>query len=181
MALEVGLGALLTTLGTATAVAGTAYSAYEGNKAAGQSRRAEQLRQQQMNLDSAKRQRDFIRKMQMAQAQSSTRLSQSGAQFSSAAAVSSGNIASETQTDINYNQFSTDIGNNIFDANAKQTEYKSNAEAGQGFSKLGMSLLQSTPTITRIGTEIAGRSNNSGGAAASQNNPGPYISSIYGE
>jgi len=164
-------------IGLASAVGGTAYSAYSGNKAAKQSRKAENLRQQQMNLDSQMKQREIFRKTQLAQATARQRATQSGSQFGSGLQGGLAEIAQRSGEDTNYNFQSTNIGNDIFAANQKQTMFKSNAEAGAGVAAFGMNLLQSLPTLNRIGTEIAGPRQSSSFPQAAYR--GPYISSIY--
>jgi len=164
-------------VGLISAVGGTGYSAYKGNMAAKQSQKAEALRQQQMNLDSQMKQREIFRKTQLAQATARQRATQSGSQFGSGLQGGLAEIAQRGGEDTNYNFQSTNIGNSIFAANAAQTGFKSQAETGQGFASLGLNLLQSLPTLNRIGTEIAGPRQSSSFPQGAYR--GPYISSIY--
>lgn len=164
-------------IGLVAAVGGTGYSAYSGNKAAQQSRKAEGLRQQQMNLDSAMKQREIFRKTQLSQATARARATQSGTQFGSGLQGGLAEIAQRGGEDTNYNFQSTQIGNDLFQTNARQTQYKSNQETGQGVANLGLNLLQSLPTISRIGTEIVGSKSASSGRFPGYR--GPSISTIY--
>ncbi len=174
MGLEIGAALLFA--GTVAAVGGTGYNAYAGAKAAKASRRAESLRQRQMNLDSAMKRREILRKVQLSRSQALSRTTQSGASSSSALGGAFGEIAQRGGEDVNYNEFSTDVGNDLFRANRDFTTWRSNAETGQGIANLGMNLIQSTPTLTSIGTEAFGKKP---GSSTSPGYRGPYISSIY--
>lgn len=179
--------ALLTAIGTATAVGGTAYSVYNGQRAAAASKEAENLRQKQLNLDSAMKRREMIRKIQLSESTAVARATSSGTQDSSSFGGSIGSIQSRGGEDLNYNKESTDIGNNLFAANRDVTTFQSLSQAGSGVSSLGTSLLQSTGTLTRIGTDLfAGRGSPEEVMSRSDmsNIPiapyrGPSISTIY--
>ncbi len=177
MGLEIG--AALLYAGTAAAVGGTAYSAYSGSKAASASRKAERLRQRQMNLDSAMKRREIIRKMQLSRAQAVSRTTQAGVGDPGGSALggATASIQQRGSEDLGYNQFSTDIGNDLFRANRQQTTWQSNAQTGQGIANLGMNLIQAGPTIQAIGTEVAG--SRPGQVKTPPGYRGPYISSIY--
>lgn len=180
MGLEIGAAALFSAIGAAGAVGGTAYSAYAGNKAAKASRRAENLRQRQMNLDSAMKRREIFRKMQLSRAQAVSRTTNAGVGEAGGSALPGalGSISQRGQEDLGYNQFSTDIGNDLFRANRQYTTWQSNAQTGQGIANLGMNLIQAAPTLERIGTEISGP-RTGGQVRTSPGYRGPYISSIY--
>lgn len=177
MGIEVGIGALLTSIGTATAVAGTGYSVYSGAKAAGASRDAERLRQRQLNLDSAMKRREMLRKIQLSRSTALSRTTVAGAQKSSALGGALGSIQQRGGEDLNYNQQSTDIGNDLFAANRDITTFQSQAQAGQGIGNLGFNLIQSAPTLSRIGTDLFGGESTSGKSGGGYR--GPYISTIY--
>lgn len=174
------LGAALLYAGTAASIGGTAYSAYSGQKAATASKKAEKLRQRQMNLDSAMKRREILRKTQLARAQAVSRTTAAGVSDPGGSALggATASITQRGQEDLGYNQFSTDIGNDLFSANRQYTQWSSNAQTGSGIAQMGMNLIQAAPTLQRIGTEIAGQRSNSQVRTA-PGYRGPYISSIY--
>lgn len=171
---------VLLAIGTATAVAGTGYSVYSGQQAASQSREAEALRQRQLNIDSARRQRELARKLQLSRAVALSNSVSGGSQYGSGLQGGYGEIQQRSSEDSNYNTQSTDIGNRLFDVNARMATYQANAQAGSSVAGLGTSLMQNAGTISRIGTDLFGGSS-SGPSSTSAGYRGPYsaMPSIY--
>jgi hypothetical protein len=164
---------LVAVAGLAAAGAGAAinYTASKQNAAAqSQALQAQQqseaLRQQQMNLDAARRRREVIRASVAARSAS---LSQTVAQGAGGVGGSSlpGAQASITgregvnELGINQNQ---SIGNSIFSAHQQQLQaYQSAASAqsfgaiGAGLSSLGGALMTNAGTIGKVGTFVGAK------------------------
>lgn len=127
----------------ALAVAGLAVGAvgagiqYMGQrKAAKAAQRAEMLRKRQMNLESKRNQRAEIRKAQITRAQLAQQASDQGAGDTSAVASAQGAASTAAGGNILFNNQATQIGNQIFDANAQAA--KGNALASLGGAVIGV-------------------------------------------
>lgn len=157
MGLEVAaLAGIFQIAGTAAAGYG-AYSSYQGQKAAAAaSKKAEDARQRQMELDALMKQRKIIRDTQLARAKALSAATQQGAGEGSGLPGGYGQIQQTGGEDLNYLDQSRDIGRSIFDANRAYTEASSQAATGKGLFSFGVDLIQASPKLGQIGVDLFG-------------------------
>ena len=151
IALTVGLAGLATQGVSAVQQAG-----YRKDQTAA-SRRAEALREQQAELEAARRNREAFRKQMVANALSTTRsVSQGGSLENSALGGAFGQAAGTTGRDVLFNEQSLEIGQGLFRANADIAEAQGNIATWEGVGKLGSSLVTNSQMIGQIGTTMFG-------------------------
>lgn len=144
----IGLG--ISAVGVGTQVMGM-------NKAADASQRAEDLRQQQMNLDTARTKRQIIRQSILARSQAVSSASSQGAMGGSALPGAYAGISGSANNAMTYNNQSSTIGGNLFDANRDQTAGQTMSSMGQGISNFGNMVASNSETINRLGTYFGSR------------------------
>ena len=143
---------LIAAAGVAAGIAGTAMQVSGQNKANKAAKRAESIREAQMNLESARQRRDVIRKMNLARAEA---VSSAETQGTSSSSGLSGGLASigaqggSATLAINQNQ---QLGAEMFAANRQAASGNSMASFGNGLSSLGGALVNNASTIGKIGT-----------------------------
>lgn len=138
-------------LAIAASVVGTAVSVYGSIQANKSQKRAEQLREKQMNLEAARKQRELVRQKQLQNAQALAVATAQGAQQGSGLQGAYGSIASSTgrqQVATSQNQ---EIGAGIFAANRATSNASSIAETGGGLSSLGQGILNNYGVLQRVG------------------------------
>lgn len=141
--------------GLVTGAVGTGVQMVGQRKASKASERAENLREQQMQLDYQRRQRETIRRQMVANAMAVARGTSQGVNLESSAIP--GAIAEQAGTagrDMLYNTQSADIGVGLFNANADIAAGQSLAATGQGIGKLGSSLVSNSQMIGQIGNSL---------------------------
>lgn len=143
-------------LGGVAAVGGTAYSIVQGQKAASASKRAERLRQRQLQLESNRRRREAIRQFQLNRATSLSNLTGSlGSVLGGGSAYGGlGGLTSTLGTQLNTLDQATDIGQGLFSANAAYSQASANSQAGSGIASFGSSIFQNSQAIGRIGATL---------------------------
>lgn len=141
----------LTGLTIGAGIVGTVLQIKGQATAAAASKKAEDARKRQMNLEADRMRRQAIREAIVARATALSNATTQGAQDSSGLA---GGIAQVTGQEgrnilgINQNQ---EIGNIIFDQNAKMAQGNSLANLGSSVQGFGSMIGQYTPQLTRIG------------------------------
>lgn len=136
--------------------AGGSYVQYQGaQKQAGASARAEELRKQQMELESQRKQRQLIREAQKAQATALVRTTAQGSsQQSSALGGSYGQIASDLASNLTYENKALNIGRGIFDANAAYANAGATTALGGAISSIGSALIKTSTIGGNIGETL---------------------------
>lgn len=145
-AVGLGLGAV----GTVTQMIGSA-------QASEASKRAERIRERQMNLESSRQRRGIIRQALRARSMALTTGSDQGAMFGSGLAGGLGQIASSATGNIQGVNQSAELGTSMFRTNEQITSAQELASFGGGLSSLGSSLFSSSDTLGRIGNYFTQR------------------------
>ena len=151
-----GLGALassgaLATAGLVASGVGAAGQAYYTQKASSASRRAERARQDQMRLESIRKQREFIRQKQAADSLALTRSVNQGAGI-----MGSNLMGAYGQTQGAYGRATNSeyqnlqIGERIFQANMDQASAQGWASTFNGLGNFGTNMMTSAKGIGQI-------------------------------
>lgn len=168
-----GLGAAAGAVGTAASAIGTVASVagglvqYSGQqRAIKQQKKAETIRQNQMQYQALTQTREAVRQQQLARAQSLANTTAQGAsaEGSSALAGAEGTISGQVGRNIQEIGTNLAFGQGIFRANAKASAAYQDAAAGQtisgfgsGLTSLGNQLVNNQRTIARVGGATADR------------------------
>lgn len=150
-------------LGLAASVAGAGYSAYKQNQASKAAEKAsikaENARQQQNQLDAARRRRQAFRESLLARSQAVSAGANQGALMGSGVA---GGIAQATATGFQNQQTinsSQTLGNQVFSANRQFASATAMGQQGAAWggalTSLGGALMANAGTIGRLGTYSA--------------------------
>lgn len=128
------------------------------------SRRAEELRKQQLLLETRRRQRDAIRQGIIAKARAVSNATQQGAGQSSGLEGGLAQISGVVGQNVLGTSENAQIGLGIFDANADRASAESrlgiartDAQTGAGLYSLGTSLVSAAPTISSVGASLVSR------------------------
>jgi hypothetical protein len=147
------ISTIIAGVGLGIAAAGAGVQAYGTFQAAAASRRAEDLRKKQMNLDAGRKRREVIRQMQIAQAGARSNAATQGASQGDSAVQGAlsqqANTAGQNLSNIHQSQ---QIGSNIFSANADYAQGQATASWGSAFQSVGMGLAQNSGMISRVGS-----------------------------
>lgn len=123
------------------------------------SRRAERLREQQMNLERARKQREAFRQATVARSVALSRSVSQGAgqgdEASSSLFGAYGQIAGAFGRATNTEEQNADIGAGLFAANRDLASAQGDIATYEGIGKLGSSLTANSETIGKIGNSIA--------------------------
>lgn len=127
-------------IGLAISAIGTFQSAAAANKQADASIKAEKLREKQMKLESERQRREVIRNAVAARSAAAVEAQVKGAQNSSAAFGSQGQITAQAANNtLGINQAES-IGSGIFKANAAVAAAGGQVAWGQGLTSLGSAI-----------------------------------------
>lgn len=147
--------ALLTSVvGTATAVAGGIAQNNAQQDATAASKRAEDIRRQQMELENTRRQREILRKSQAARAQAIATASTRGALQSDVVPGAIGQIETNTGQALVAQAENTALSRGIFDANAEYIQAKSDAATYSAVSDFGKTLFNNSQKIGALGDTL---------------------------
>jgi len=149
---------VLSAIGVAATVAGTIGSIYFQSQQASAQRRAERLREQQMNLDAARRRREMIRQGEMQRAQALSQATQQGAAEGSVLEGTYGTISGNTGRNVQGVNQAQEIGAGIFAANRDASSAGSMANGFSGLSSLGGIMVKQAEPISRVGEYFRGSS-----------------------
>ena len=150
---------LIGAAGVGLAAAGTATQFIGMARAAKGEKRAEKLREAQMNLESQREKRSIVRQANIARAAALTSAESQGAQAGSGLAGGLGQItaqAGSAATAVNQNQ---QLGTGMFAANRMISSGNTMASIGSGLSSLGGSLFQNNDKLGRLGSYGFGLAN----------------------
>jgi len=150
------LSTIIAGIGLAASVAGTAVTMAGQEQQRKASVRAERLREQQMNLESARQRRSVIRNVLRARAQALVGATAAGAAEGSGLQGGFGQIAQQGGTNmVGINQ-GQEIGAGIFAANRDMAGGQTLAAFGGGLSSLGGALFSGSESIGRVGSFATG-------------------------
>lgn len=138
-------------LSLAAAAIGTGVSVYGSVQANNASKRAEKLREKQMNLEATRRQREIIRQRQVANSQALAVATAQGAAQGTGLQGGYGAVAGATGRQAVSTSQNTQIGSGIFQANAAADNAQSISAAGGGLSSLGQGVLNNYGVLQRVG------------------------------
>lgn len=138
-------------IGAATTLAGTAVGVVGQMQSISASKKAEKLRKQQMDLDSARERREIARRAILARSQALTAGADQGATYGSGLAGGLAQITGEqARSTVAVNQNQT-IGAGIFRANAQRAQGESIQSFGQGLQGFGGMLMDNSQLFGRVG------------------------------
>lgn len=143
-------------VGIAAAVAGSAVSVNASNQATAASKRAEALRERQMQLEAARSRRQVVRNMLRARSAALVGATAQGASGGSGLAGGYGQIGQQSGENMTGINQGTEIGAGIFSANRDYANAQSLVSFGQGLSSLGGTLMNNSGTIGRVGSYMSG-------------------------
>lgn len=161
----VGVMEALQIAGVAAGVGGGVMQMQGQKQQAAGSKKAEGLRKEMMELNSARKQREIIRKAQLARATSLSRATAQGVQSGDSAVQGSyGQIEQDATNNLNFERSALGIGRGIFDANAQSAEAGSMIAFGQGISTIGSALIRQSGPLNDLSRRTRMRELGSGGA-----------------
>lgn len=149
------LSTIIAGVGLAIGAAGTVTSVNAANASADASKKAEQLRKRQMELESIRQRRSAIRNSLRARSMSLTNATAQGAAGGSGLQGGYGQIGQQTGENITGVNNAEEIGAGIFNANAASASAGALAAFGSGLSSLGGAIVNNAPTIASVGTYLA--------------------------
>ena len=139
-------------IGLALGAAGAATNYLGQRKVAKATKKQERVRQQQMNLDVARKRREVVRKLIIARATGVSNATNQGASLGDSAvqgglfqATGTANVAG---LELNQN---ADLGGQMFSANAMEASGRGTAAFGSALSSWGSGLIQNSTQISRVG------------------------------
>lgn len=146
----------LTTLATVASIAGTAAGVAGQVISYGAQKKAERLREQQMNLESTRQKRQIIRDANRQQAALAVAANAQGAEGSSSVSGLAGNVKSQgVDLTVGVNQ-AQQIGAGLFKANRQDAAGRLLGSFGSGLSSLAGSIADSRPRLDQnLGYEYA--------------------------
>lgn len=124
-------------IGAVASIAGTFIQADAAAKQSQESARQEQLRKQQMTLESMRQRRQVIRNSLKARSLALVAGSAQGASFGSGLAGGLSQVSNQANENILGVNQGESLGGQIFDSNSKIAEYGAQAAFGGGLSSLG--------------------------------------------
>lgn len=146
-----GIGSAVGTAGTVLSALGTGAGIVGQFKQQAAAKKAEKLRERQMDLEAARSRRDIARKAIMARAESLAGATAQGAQFGSGLAGGQAQVTAQGAMDtlgVNQNQ---EIGKGIFAANRQMASAQTLSSFGQGLQGLGQNLQSNMELYGRLG------------------------------
>lgn len=142
---------ILLGVGLAVGAAG-AYTSYQGSREVAKgNRQAEAARRTSMNLDAARRRRAIIREIMAANAQNTAMAAATGTMGSSLMGGMAGTVAGQGGNNLLGVSQNQQLGNDIFDANARTARGSSMSSMGEGLQSLGGAIVRNRESISRIG------------------------------
>lgn len=145
-----GVGAIIAAVGVAVSAAGTGFGIMGQMKAADASKKADALRERQMNLDAMRSKREAIRKNLIANANAQSIATNQGASESSALAGALGENTGVTGRNMQGIEQNRTIGAGIFAANRQIAAGESISSLGQGLGSLGGMFINNAQQFGRV-------------------------------
>lgn len=146
-----GLSTIALVGGLALSAAGTGVQYAAAQDASDASKRAENARRAQMELEASRKKRELIRQGIIARAQATAVGTNQGAQDSSALAGALGGITGTETRGVQGVNSSVTLGREVFAANQQIAEAQELGALGQGLSSLGGAVNKQLGTIGRLG------------------------------
>lgn len=153
------IGLAVSAVGVGTSVYGSVTQGQAQKKASEEQKKQEELRKQQMNLEAMRRKRDIIRQSQIASARSTATAQAQGGAESSGLSGALSTISTQAGGASLATSQNQELGNAMFDSNARLAGYMgaaaqggSIASAGSGIGSLGGALINQSRTISRVGS-----------------------------
>jgi hypothetical protein len=137
----------LPAIALATAVIGTGYSIYSGERANSQAKKAASFERQQVDLQGARQKRDVIRQARVAYAQSQATAENQGVSGSSSAQGGGDSIVSQMSDSLSFLDQYGFMSDQASKHLGKAQTYRQNAETGSQISGLGMAAYANAPEI----------------------------------
>jgi hypothetical protein len=135
-----------------SAVASAGIQFYGQQKAASAQRRQERIRRRQMDLESARRRKAFLREQAINRAQSLAQVSAQGIGFGgSTAAGATAGISNAAANNVLATNQGQSLGGQMFDAQASEARGRSIAGVGAGIGSLGGALISGYETGQKYG------------------------------
>ena len=139
-------------IGLGISAIGTAVGVYSGFQQAEAQKRAENLRERQMNLDAQRRKRETLREAIVARSQALATGTAQGAQSGSALAGGMAQITGRANLSNRDTRQNQQIGAGIFQANRDAASAQTLGYLGQGLTSFGGMMMNNAGTISRVGT-----------------------------
>lgn len=147
-----GVETIIAGIGLVLGAVGTGVQVKAANDASEASKRAENLREQQMNLEAARQRRQVVRNALKARSMALNSATNQGASRGSGLQGGYGQIGSEAGGNILGINQGTAIGAGIFETNRDAAGAAALASFGQGLGSLGGALVNNSETIGKIAT-----------------------------
>ena len=151
-----GIETIIAAIGLGLGAVGTAVTVVGQQKQAKAQKKAETLRENQMNLEASRTRRQQVREMLAARGAALTAGADQGAGEGSGIAGGLAQIAGTGGSAITATNQNQTIGQNIFAANRQYASGGSMASFGGGISSLGGALIKNSATISKLGTYMSG-------------------------
>lgn len=148
------ISSIIAGVGLAASIAGTTVGYMGQAQAQRGAEKAERTREQAMNLDATRQRRRIIREQLQARSMALTNATAQGAQGGSGLQGGYGQIAGQTNTNIQGVNQQQELGAQIFSANREQVRGNSMANLGAGLKALGSDLYSSAGSIDRVGSYL---------------------------
>lgn len=137
-------------LALATAVVGTGYSIYAGERANAQQKKATQLQKQQADLQAMRQKRDAIRQARMAAAAAAVTSESQGVSGSSSAQGGQGSIFSQLDSNLSFLDQSNVLADQASDALGKMRNYEYLSRTAGQAASLGFSAYAHSSEIQSV-------------------------------
>lgn len=115
---------------------------------------AEKARKKQANLSARRKTRQRVRQAIVAQSEALTNTTARGANFSSALPGSQAQVSGEVGTAVSGIQQSRELGNRVFDANARAADARSSMATASGLTSLGGTIFNARGAISSFGDTL---------------------------
>lgn len=147
---------MLAGISIATGVVGTGLKVMGDMKIAAASKKAEDARQRQMNLESDRQRRQVIREASMARATAQANATEQGASQTSGLQGGLAQVTGEQNRNVQAVNQSEELGNKIFSANRQMASAQSLGAFGNSIQNFGDKLSRNLDPLTRVGNYAFG-------------------------
>lgn len=136
--------------GLAATLVGTGTQVYGQTQQTAATKKAEDLRQQQMEFNQQREQRQIVRKAQAARATAVSNAVGAGAEYGSGLQGGEAQITSDAGAQRVAGRTNLSIGEGLFEANKQLAEAKATSSIGSAVSSLGNTIIQNQAGINRV-------------------------------
>jgi hypothetical protein len=145
-----GITAIITAIGVGASVAGTVAGVVGQARASRAAKRAEELRERQMNLEAARQRRAEFRNVIKSRASIISNATQAGAEQGSGLPGGVGSTTAQGLSNVQAINQNQQIGQGIFAANRDSFSGRSLASFGAGLVSLGGMAISNAPAFSRF-------------------------------